>query len=103
MKFQIRNIVYMINKWFLKRKILLILKFFSLIILIKRYLDTHKRKLKQLNLKKNEENENETKIISGKKRKKEIKRKEKARSREYYRMLLATMEKKETATYATLV
>lgn len=43
------------------------------------------------------------KIISGKKRKKEIKRKEKARSREYYRMLLATMEKKETATYATLV
>lgn len=60
MKFQIRNIVYMINKWFLKRKILLILKFFSLIILIKRYLDTHKRKLKQLNLKKNEENENET-------------------------------------------
>lgn len=60
MKFQIRNIVYIINKWFLKRKILLILKFFSLIILIKRYLDTHKRKLKQLNLKKNEENENET-------------------------------------------
>lgn len=83
---------------------MLILKFFSLIILIKRYLDTHKRKLKQLNLKKNEENENETsKDYFWKEKKKEIKRKEKARSREYYRMLLATMEKKETATYATLV
>lgn len=35
--------------------------------------------------------------------KKEKKKKEKVRFREYYRMLLATMEKKETATYATLV
>lgn len=37
------------------------------------------------------------------KKEKEMKRKEKVRSREYYRMLLATMKKKETATYATLV
>lgn len=75
MKFQIRNIVYMINKWFLKRKILLILKFFSLIILIKRYLDTHKRKLKQLNLKKTKKMKTKrAKIISGKKKKRNKKK-----------------------------